>query len=361
VQSRPAPKVRQGFIFGLGALGAMLIALAYLVPETSGWQDTTSSVLLHVGTAVGLAGVLFLIERRFTRAVARVEERVDQRVEAITQPLQTRLADLEDLVQQRVAERSAAQDEAIRSVSENVSFESLAKAFAAANQLNAIGGGSVTVEASTDLNGIRPSLRCGHFVSDFLGPDIPPGEVVIEIQYLLPAAPGQAGRSVVREVWRNGDGADEIGTRLVERLQAVGAGRGARSFEWAVTLGNVQRALDIAVRSRRHDQGAWHLEGALFELVGDEWALTERGIESRSRGLVLEHSAFPERPMRTADRFDEHGQLKPPWVPPKAPEGVPLETWDVLIERGKEWFPRPFMVAIYQSDFVPYRGQAQQE
>ena len=55
-------------------------------------------------------------------------------------------------------------------------------------------------------------------------------------------------------------------------------------IDWGLAMQNFKAGIDLALRSRRRDPESRQLHGALFELVGHDWALTEARVESRNTG-----------------------------------------------------------------------------
>jgi hypothetical protein len=355
------PRLRGGWILATALLGAALIATAFRVPDGAGWQDVLASVLVNLGTAVFLVGFFFVLERRFTRVVAteraRVEAHVDRQVQALTEPLTTRLDDLEQRMTARVAERTAEQNEAIEAVTANISFDSIVEAFAAVNRINAISNGVLTVEASPHSDGLRAKFSCGAYIGDYLPDDAGRGELVVDVECQLPARENSPGIPIARVIWHQGDAADAVGARLLEAIQRAGGWQGSHTFDWPTALRNLIRGLDIALRSRRRDSGAWLLQDTVYEFVGTEWALTYQGIESRTGGLVMKEEDFPARRQNPRDNFDIAGRPLPPWQPPAPPETIAATDWALLMERGKQYYPRSPMAGFYANNqWMAYTG-----
>jgi len=113
--------IRWGWVTGCFAGGAVLIGLTFLVEAQRTWQGVSTSVLVELGAALALAGVLFLLERRFTRQVEKASERaaqraaeqVESRIQERTDRLAARLEELQADVMQRVRRRAEEQDSTI--------------------------------------------------------------------------------------------------------------------------------------------------------------------------------------------------------------------------------------------------------
>jgi hypothetical protein len=74
------------------------------------------------------------------------------------------------------------------------------------------------------------------------------------------------------------------------------------------------------------------LRGPLIELVGDQWAFTDAGLESRTDDTFVPTDVFPA----TITRFQDPGTQ--PFVPLDAPSGVSNDTWRVLMEIAKRTY-----------------------
>jgi hypothetical protein len=104
-----------------------------------------------------------------------------------------------------------------------------------------------------------------------------------------------------------------------------------------MALRNLQRSLDIAIRSRRKDDGDFLIHGALFELVGEEWAISEAGLECPTRGYLVSETDFmdepPPLPLPSPNRaaYEQCQPQRPDWV-----EGG---LWQILVARAKPHFP----------------------
>lgn len=85
------------------------------------------------------------------------------------------------------------------------------------------------------------------------------------------------------------------------------------------------------------DRRAEELHGGLYELHGENWAITEAGIEYRPTSqIVLDEGEFP----KPAADF---GRTSPSdldgWAPP--PAGANIAEWHHVLWRGLRHFPVP--------------------
>lgn len=279
-------------------------------------------IVVNVGTAFLIAAVLFFLERRFTkqvvragqRAVAQAAEQIEERLERQADTLSARLDDLQEQIDRRMQDRAQEQDRKIAGLGEEVSFATVTEAMTEANRLRAIVRGGVTVPASSDQDGIALTFKWGidrnKMVTDGPRPrlDI---TVSIEADYDLPGP-----RPYITTEWEPDEAPAEVAGRLIQALQTAGRWHGPGTLDWPLALRNLHRALKVAVTSRRDGDaaGSWRLHGALYELVGQDWAITEAGIENQRQGQVaLAESEFP------ATRSKPWGKPAGEW-PPERPE-----------------------------------------
>ena len=288
--------------------------------------------MVDLGSAVLLAGVLFFLERRFVRNVEVVATRVatttaDSRIDEQSQRTAGKFEELSRRMDDLVRERSSRQDSAIEAL-ENPTFRSVATALAEANKLNAFPFGEIAVQASRDWAEMRLAFSwVSHAGDGRFG--IPAGPR-LQIRGLLPHKPGVPYVSI-GTTWTAGDATEDVGDRLRQQLEQAGRWEGAQTFDWLKTLDNLSRSIEIAIRSRRRDSDGWRLAGALFELVGDDWAITDGGLECPPREFRLDPSAFPSRPAKM-------GSLKYDWEP-EAPPWVSSDLWHELTRRCVSYFP----------------------
>jgi hypothetical protein len=254
-----------------------------------------------------------VVERVTDRATQRVTEEVSQRVEARTAEVERRLEDLADEMARRrsaVGEQHRATVDAL----EDVSWESVASALAAANRINALSSGRVVAAAADDPAGIKVIFSWG---SRQLDPGWGDEGIWSEPELLLELEPPDGsfpngGRMVVEELWSHGEDPVNVGGRLEEALVRAGWWDGAESFDWPEAIRNFRRTIDIAVGSRRKLSGAWQVDGPVVEVVGDDWVITTTGVYAPSRDFSLAASEFPtEPPLRRVVASTDRPKFQP--------------------------------------------------
>lgn len=315
--------------------GAIFWGGAFFTEAEYGWTGAFPDWMLHVGTAIGLAGVLFLLEQRFTRSVTaatgQLVQAAEHRFESRAQELTTRLDQLDEEFRAGLAARADEQDAVLDDLEADVSFGTVTAALETANELRALAEGIATVQGSVDPDELAVEFRW--FTTSWpptreaeFRPQLTVAALVAADFYLRGARP------VLQVSWQQGQSASDVGIALAEAIQRGGRWRSSGTLDWQETIRSLIRSLEVAIRSTRRDPGAWHLGGALIELVGDDWALSEAGIEHRHRGLVVSESDFP-------DGLFQRGETPSDWTPDR-PDWVAQLDWDRLIRRAKRRFPR---------------------
>jgi hypothetical protein len=317
------PRVRVGWILSCEAAGAAIIGLAFALEKWYQWTGVAPSTLVNVGTGFLLAGLLFLLERRFTARAEAVVEAVDERIAQGTRKLETRLDDLQRRTDERIRQQGTRIDEAIEALN-HVSFPAITHALERVNRMGALATSVARVQASADPDGVRLSFAWGTRPAE----DRPALLVTAEFG-------GRRGRTGHHPQiqWLATQTAEEVGARLVDVLSHDGAPD--QKLDWPLAISNLQRTLRVAVDSRRQAPGAWHLRGLLIELVGDDWAITQQGLEGPDHGYILRSTSFP-RHRGEAGQPSDLGN----WIAPPHPAWASPAEWEYLIRRGHELFGR---------------------
>jgi hypothetical protein len=133
------------------------------------------------------------------------------------------------------------------------------------------------------------------------------------------------GRSVQSISWSDGEDVTVVMEKVIARLEEANIDASIAAFDPELVFRNLRHSLSVAIRSRRGELER-RLRGPLIELVGDQWAFTDAGLESRTDDTFVPTDVFPA----TIARFRDPGTR--PFVPPDAPSGVSKDTWQVLME-----------------------------
>lgn len=345
-------RIRWGWILLCELCGVVLIGSAFALEAVWNWTGVALSTLVDLGATFALGGVLFFFERRFTARVIQASTRavadVRNEVQAQTEALQGRIDGLQASLEDRLRRRAAQQDEAVAAL-DQVSFEHITAALEEANRLGALADGSLTVQAAADPDGLALEFRWG------VRPQNARVEPALEISARIePDMDSPGPRPIIEVEWLPYESPAQVGERLVEQLQQAGDWQGPETLDWGAAMRNFRRSLETAIRSRRRDPGAWALHGPLYELVGDEWAITEAGLECPPRDYFLPEDQFPEGELGGRSRLSVRNDWRPP-----CPGWCDEATWDRVLHRGEGRFPRPRRPALYPPDWLPWRGEAE--
>jgi hypothetical protein len=314
-------------------LGLLFIAGAFWLEREFDWNGVSLEVLVNVGTTLLLASLLFFLQRRFVSQITKATERaasvvVDSRIEERLGPVGVRLEELSSRMDDLIAQRDQSQDQAMQEL-DRPTYSSVATAIAMAQRINAISQGKVTVQASDDPLGYRAEFSWLQDSGDGRFGNAPRDVLAISIM-----APSKTQGRKATTNWGATDTAEFVGVRLISDL---GSGDFTNN-NWVKALANLQKALEVAVHSRRGDDNTLRIQGQLRELVGEKWAITSAGVES------LDHDF-------KCDRLDSLG-IDEQAHPPK-PDWVEEPLWRELLRRGSEYFPNHVGPYLQAPRFVP--------
>ena len=163
-----------------------------------------------------------------------------------------------------------------------------------------------------------------------------PAENFLGVRALVAPDPG-GGTPVIETIWRAKESAESVIRRINEKLRERDRWNGQGTVNWEQAFRDLHRAIVLSVAYKRRDTTAkWQLHGGLYELHGEDWAITEAGIEYRPSGqVVLSETDFPSAtdPLRSS-------RLSDPFVwAPDPPDGAPAEEWRHILWRGLFHFP----------------------
>ena len=325
------------WVIGPSIAGVALVLSAFVTEYLFSWKGAAIETLVGVGTSLLLAAVLFFLQRRFVSVVEEVAARAaetaaDARVEESVQRVDARIDELGQRLNQVLEARSQRQDSAVQAL-DVPTYKSIANALAEANRLGAIVDGNIRVQGSRERGELALDFSWKRQMADGRFSEPERTELKVEA-YIYADEHARGGRPLIRTIWRPQDSADQVGLELRGQLERRGRWKSDGTLDWPMSLKNLQASLDAAIRSRRRDGSGPVFHGALIERVGDEWALTDAGLECPGRGFLLRHSEFPERTYARSQQ-----DAPPPFDPPR-PEWVDPTTWQDLLAEGKRYFPR---------------------
>lgn len=319
--------IRWSAVVGCGLAGLTLIALAWLLSMT-GRTGFLSSVLVEVGVAVFLAGLLFLLERQFVGVVSRAAttaaktaaaEAATAAVRDVTNRIE-RLERLEENVADGLQKRAERDDTVVATAVTAVSFQNIAVPMNLAKERGAISG-SVAVLAGTTPAAAMLTFGLGYY-KDNVEQTRPDG---VTVNYFGDRNPsGGPGIPVCEVALTEDTSFSEMVLELVDTMQKAGFGREAKTIEAQPLFTNLIEGLGDAVKGRRADDDAWRSAGTLLEILGPDWVISTDGVEERTHGVVLAAKDFPEA-LR---------EMGPPEFHPDRPDWADASWWAFVVRRG---------------------------
>jgi hypothetical protein len=245
----------------------------------------------------------------------------------------TPLDQLQALVDARDAANTQDEDLIIAALGNGVSAMSVARAMTVANRIGALPKGEITLHASTDPM-IDLTFSWQYHIGD--GRFSQPSGNFLGINAHVNADPGGL-RPVINTMWSTTEKAENVIGRINEMLQQRSRWSGPKTINWGQVFLDLHQAIVLSVAYKRRDSTVdWHLHGGLYEMHGQDWAITEAGIEYRPDSqVVLSEADFPEytsHPGRTGPAGPDR------WLPPP-PAGTDPAEWKHVLWRGQWHFP----------------------
>jgi hypothetical protein len=353
---KKAHQAARGYRLSVVLLTIVLGVALIIIAGNPGWFGLKSwplaqSVLVNFGTAFVLAAVLVLLQPAFKRTVQKAVNTAVRPVTGKVTDLQERVDTLTERTNNLLRARDERVDQNIMALDDSPSFETITAALQDANDMKAFVDGIATVQGGKDPSDDR-DVDLGNPLSvrvRFLWgshPGAPDASLLVQVvcdqgQYLN-AHPEFYGspldnndQKVYEIVWQPGNPPEDVGAEIRQGLVSEGLYRGGDAFEWGKTIIELKRTISVAVASRRG--GEWPT-APLFEVVGDDWAITREGVEyrySREFGPVFMEEDFPSiypgGPNYNVPDFTFR------W-PPQSPSGVPQPS-DRVLTRAAAYLP----------------------
>jgi hypothetical protein len=301
-------------------VGLALTGLSIFTSVAWNWQGIWPSVFLEFGATILLGALLYIGQRSFIQVVRRetrtVVQKVGARADALEESLGEQAARINTLTQEvenARAARHAEEDADLAAITDDMTYEAVTGPLRDAERRGAISE-SFRVQASAELAGMRLYIRNLVVMDRTTG-----GTPFLSLTpWFLDA------RSVQRVSWNDGEDVRTVMGKVITCLEEANIDAGRATFDPELLFRNLRQGLSIAVRSRRGELER-RLRGPLIELVGDRWAFTDAGLESRTSDTFIPIDIFPA----TIARFQDPGT--PPFAPPGPPAQVSKDTWDVLM------------------------------
>lgn len=247
--------------------GLFLLAGAFLVllgGVISGLSDYNRSIFAGVGIALGLVSPLSVAERLLRRSVAEVGNKADAAVESVKE-VRTDLSRLDQAYQEQLGRTRADQQRHLDEISDG-NFESLIGEYNRAAGLGWIDKRGLRI--ATGVDGLRLLVHVGQRLGD-------------DTEWLVKFAYEDLGlKPVGNPVTFSGNAnAVDVFERLKDELQQVGRWPGDSALLPHDSLQAVARSLGKISDLHTGPQADIGVD-SVMELIGDEWAVTDTGLES---------------------------------------------------------------------------------
>lgn len=331
-------KLRVWAVWLLFAAGLVLTVVSIVVSVAYNWGGIWPQVLLAWGTTIALSGVLFVVQRllvqRVRQEVTDSEERVQANVQELTsnleQRLVTRLDEVADNTNQLRDRRWAAEDQVVKDIEADASYESVAAALDKAIASKWISRG-FRVRCGHPLDGLRLTFNFKPFPKSGT-------PALDEVVTWLP----QETSAGFRVRWKTGTPAAVMFDTLREALAGARMDVSEEGFDVQFALLNLVQSLNISIQASRGERS--HPSNPAVEIVDDRWVFTETGLESLTDGFVLPDLEFPKH-----DPLSNYGKDPKEYRRPKAPSGVDQREWSMLMLVAERTYPWP-----RSGDFVDF-------
>ena len=345
-----ARRISWRWVLAWTGLGVLLLCAAGILQGLWNWSGVSIDILVHVGGTLLLAPLLPFLERSLTRRVVQANERMVQRETAglrqQVDSLATRIDQLQGIVDQQDAETAEDQDRIIEALSNEASFMNVAGAMTVANLLGALPKGEIAVGASAEPR-IDLTFSWQYHLGD--GRFSEPSGNFLGVRAQVDADPGGM-TPAIQTIWKSGEKPETVIGRINDQLRQRDRWNGSGTIDWEQVFRDLQRGIVLAVAYKRRDPTVeWQLHGGLYELHGQDWAITEAGIEYRPGGqVVLPEYDFPGGDERRGVSPSNLGD----WAP-APPSGADSAEWQHVLGRGLFHLPVHRGPVLRQPDRYP--------
>ena len=146
----------------------------------------------------------------------------------------------------------------------------------------------------------------------------------------------------IQTIWKSGEKTVTVIARINDQLRQRDRWNGPGTIDWSEVFRGLHRSIVLAVAYKRRDATEpWQPHG-LYELHGQDWAITEAGIEYRPGSqVVLAADDLPEGDERRGVSPSKLGD----WAP-LPPTGADPAEWQHVLWRGL------FHLPVYRGPLV---------
>jgi hypothetical protein len=335
--------IRWGWVVACVSVGVALLLIAFFADGVLHWSQVATGTLTNVGTSFLVAAVLFFLERRFTARVAaqvdRVQVSVDRQLAEQDDRISTTLSEVRSAVDRLQEERNSDLDRRVSAIGGDVSQQTISEALLSAAEMGAIANGALTVPSDENQLGLSTTFAVTRqqYQGDGSLPDH--FRLVLMATVNVERRPTERGTPIVQTEWRPEESPAAVADRLITTLKQRQRWAGPKTFDWARTIENLQRALQLATRARRGLEGSNEIGGALLRFVDDDWCFTSTGIESPTHRFVVPREDFPSTLEQIGRTFLQNEGVEPDRLPVK-PDWVTAEYWEKLLALGRSMYAR---------------------
>ncbi len=262
----------------------------------------------------------------------QVQAKAIEPVSGLEKPPSERATGFEKVVSltnERRAQRYEEQDRLIEAIEDDPDYKHVADALDFA-----LGSGAISEGFRDVSDGFR--IRVGHTLDGYrlifkFESDLPSGSRIL--RKVVTWSP-QKDRTNFSMVWNPSTQAAVIFDTLREVLAKERMVISEEEFDVFFALQNLVQSLNISIQARRSQR--LRPSKPVIEIVDDQWAFTEEGLESLTDNFSLSDSKFPKRNPRNKRGID-----KKDYERPQAPPNVDQSNWDQLMLVAENIYPWP--------------------
>ncbi len=269
----PSRRIRWSVFAPVCVLGLLLVGAALGLSIMCDWAGIWIDFFLTFGATILLGAVLYVVQGSFLTTVRQQADRVIQNVETEATALEARIATqarridtLANEVTGDRAERRTAEDEALAAVTDDMSYEAVSSAIRELDDRHAISY-AFRVPASRDLRQMHVYFKNTILMDQMSGgsPRVTLTPWFIDV------------RNVQSVAWEPGEDVTAVIARLDREIESVNL---TPSMVWDPTILFATLRASLSSPLTPSGEQSPRLRGPLLELLNDEWALTDEGLES---------------------------------------------------------------------------------
>lgn len=357
----PKAEYHKGWTLGLVMAGILATVISFFAKDWVGlWGidwigveadevPVVQSIFTNLGTGFISAAALLRLEpylKRVVKKEARQEARsvADEATSGIADRVQA-LQDELERIHQKAEQGIKSQDEAVAAIDEDLSYGAVLNLMSEALDAGAILDGQISIQATPNLGEFVVTVACHEPPINRI--DLQPEEQQRRLRLRAQTPEGEAV-----ETWHAGEPFSDVAHRLHVALSRKGAWGLSKSVPWFSAWNELKKGLSLALRSRRRDEGATHLQGRLGEVLVEGWYITDAGLECPDHKLHLASTEFPFLGRRATQGSAVGGDAGGQGEKHPRPQGAPEEVWNYALHRCRARFTHEMTVTGHLLDLV---------